>query len=214
MEDRTQGLILRTRPLTESSPIVNWLSPDRGRISTVAKGARRPKSTFRGKLDLFFEGEFSYSRSRRSELHNLKEVRLYKTHAGLRRDMDKLQQVVYAAALIERTTETETPIAEVYDLMTLFVEYVDDHPWRAESVIWFELKLLATLGHQPDSKQARLSPRTRKLLEVEFASDSLDPMTFLPDLGETKELVHFLQSFIIFHFDRIPPGRASALTHE
>ena len=37
------GIILRTRPLTETSVIVNWLTPDCGRISTVAKGARRPK---------------------------------------------------------------------------------------------------------------------------------------------------------------------------
>ncbi len=214
MEERTTGLILRTRPLTESSLIVNWLSPDMGRISTVAKGARRPKSTFRGKLDLFYEADFSFSRSRRSDLHNLREVRLQKTHEGLRRDLDKVQQVAYAAALIERATETETPIAEIHELMALFVEHIDRRPWRSESVIWFELKFLATLGLQPDSKQARFSPRTKKLLDAQFASGNLDPTGFRPDLGETKELIHFLQEFLLFQFDRVPPGRAAALKHE
>ena len=44
MEQRTSGLVLRTRPLTETSLIVQWLTPDFGRLSTVAKGARRSKS--------------------------------------------------------------------------------------------------------------------------------------------------------------------------
>jgi DNA repair protein RecO (recombination protein O) len=214
MEERTSGLILRTRPLTESSLIVSWLSPDFGRISTVAKGARRPKSSFRGKLDLFFVADFSFTRSRRSDLHNLREVKLHETHEGLRRDIDKLQQAAYAAALIDRATERETPLPEAHALMTQFIDHVDGHPWRSESVLWFELKLLATLGLQPDSKQSRLSPRTQKLLEEEFASDSLDPAGFQPDPGEVKELVHFLQGFIVFHLDRLPPGRAAALRHE
>ncbi len=51
--ERAHGLVLRTRPLTETSLIVNWLTLELGRVSTVAKGARRAKSLFRGKLDLY-----------------------------------------------------------------------------------------------------------------------------------------------------------------
>src|SRR6266545_4502888 len=110
MDEKTLGLILRTRPLTETSLIVHWLTPELGRIATVAKGARRPKSPFRGKLDLFYEAEFSFSRSKRSELHNLREVMLRDTHSVLREDMARLQQASYASTLIEQTTETETPL--------------------------------------------------------------------------------------------------------
>src|SRR5207302_4043038 len=80
MIESATGLILRTRPLTETSLIIHWLTPDLGRIATVAKGARRPKSPFRGKLDLFYLADFSFSRSRRSELHNLREVNLRELH--------------------------------------------------------------------------------------------------------------------------------------
>ena len=60
MDETAHGIILRTRPLTETSLIVHWLTADHGRLSTVAKGAKRPKSPFRGKLDLFFEGVFFF----------------------------------------------------------------------------------------------------------------------------------------------------------
>src|ERR1051325_7689890 len=92
------GIVLRTRPFTETSLIVNWLTPELGRISTVAKGARRPKSPFLGKLDLFYVAEFSFARSRRSELHTLREVSLRETHVPLRRELGYVQQAAYAAA--------------------------------------------------------------------------------------------------------------------
>jgi len=90
MIESTHGIILRTRPLTETSLIIHWLTPDLGRIATVAKGARRPKSPFAGKLDLFYTAEFSFTRSRSSELHNLREVKLQETHAAIRTDLSKL----------------------------------------------------------------------------------------------------------------------------
>src|SRR5690348_13402089 len=102
------GLILRTRHLTETSLIVHWLTPDFGRIATVAQGARRPKSPFLGKLDLFYVADFSFSRSRRSDLHRLREVGLRELHAALRQNLATLRQATYATAFIEQATETET----------------------------------------------------------------------------------------------------------
>src|SRR3989440_12917536 len=106
MEERSPGIILRTRPLTETSLIVHWLTPDLGRIATVAKGARRPKSPFRGKLDLFYEADFSFARSRTSELHNLRAVVLREMHSELRENLGWIQQASYFTALVEQTTET------------------------------------------------------------------------------------------------------------
>ncbi|MEY4918691.1 MAG: repair protein RecO, partial [Verrucomicrobiota bacterium] len=104
MIESAHGIILRTRLLTETSLIVNWLTPDLGRVATVAKGARRSKSPFAGKLDLFYTADFSFSRSRSSELHNLREVKLHQTHGVIRQDMAKLQQAAYATAFIEQAT--------------------------------------------------------------------------------------------------------------
>src|ERR1051325_10576654 len=128
MIERAQGLVLRTRPFTETSRIVQWLTPEFGRISTVAKGARRPKSPFRGKLDLFYLADFNFHRSRRSELHFLKEVSLLEMHNPLRAELGYLQQASYCATLITQTTETETPLPAVYELMRSLLEYLPKHP--------------------------------------------------------------------------------------
>ena len=69
-----RGTIIRLTKLTDTSLIVHWMSQDSGLIKTVAKGARRSKSAFSGRLDLFVEADFEWGRSKRGELHHLKEV--------------------------------------------------------------------------------------------------------------------------------------------
>ena len=144
------GLILRTRPLTETSLIVHWLTPDFGRIATVAKGAQRPKSPFLGKLDLFYVADFSFSRSRRSDLHVLREVSLRELHPALRENLARLRQATYAMSLVEQVTETETPLPAVYDLMLSLLKYLCEEPARPQIVFAFELRLLHELGLEPD----------------------------------------------------------------
>jgi DNA repair protein RecO (recombination protein O) len=116
------GIILRTWPLTETSLIIHWLTPACGRLATVAKGARRTKSPFAGRLDLFYLADFSFRRSRSSDLHSLREVSLRETHGAIREDIFKLQQAAYAAAFIEQATETESPLPEIFELMRGFLK--------------------------------------------------------------------------------------------
>ncbi len=165
MIESASGIILRTRPLTETSLIVHWLTPDLGRIATVAKGARRPKSPFAGKLDLFYAADFSFSRSRSSELHNLREVSLRETHGAIREDILKLQQAGYAAAFIEQATETATPLPEIFELMRGFLELSCARTNRSRRIIFaLELKLLRELGLEPDLAEARLTPGAKKIV--------------------------------------------------
>ena len=52
--ERAEAIVLRCRPVTESSLVVTWFTRELGKLTTLAKGARRPKSPLRGKIDLFF----------------------------------------------------------------------------------------------------------------------------------------------------------------
>ena len=162
MIESTVGLILRTRPFTETSLIVHWLTPDFGRIATIAKGAHRPKSPFLGKLDLFYLADFSFSRSRRSDLHILREVSLRKMHSALRQDVLLLHQAAYAVAFIEQATETETPLPAIYELMLGFLGRLCERPAKPQTVFAFELRLLHELGLKPDLGKTRLSPGLKK----------------------------------------------------
>jgi DNA repair protein RecO (recombination protein O) len=211
MDERSTGLILRTRPLTETSVIVQWLTPDLGRIATVAKGARRPKSPFRGKLDLFYEADFSFARSRKSELHTLREVMLRETHSDLRNELGWIQQASYCAAFIEQTTETETPLSEVHSLMAGLLSNLSERAPVPRTVFAFELKMLERLGMQPDFEDSHLPPGTRELARtLSTAGWEMIGRVKLSD-DQTDQLKRFLHGFLIYHLGKLPRGRAAAL---
>src|SRR6187397_421872 len=84
--ESTEAILLRKRKFSDTSLIVSWCTESLGCIQTVAKGARRAKSPFAGKLDLFFEAEIQIAPSHKSNLHTLTEVALRKTFGGIRTD--------------------------------------------------------------------------------------------------------------------------------
>jgi DNA repair protein RecO (recombination protein O) len=211
MIETATGVVLRTRRLTETSLIIHWITPGLGRLATVAKGALRPKSAFRGKLDLFYRADFSFSRSRRSDLHNLREVSLRETYPVLRQDLDCLRHASYCAALVEQASETETPLPAVFGLIASLLQYLGAHGPRAQAIFAFELKLLSELGLQPDLEQSRLHPGTKLLVQALTEKDWSVLARLNPSDAQVAELRQFLQGFFIYHLGRIPRGRDTAL---
>jgi DNA repair protein RecO (recombination protein O) len=211
MIERAQGLVLKTRPLTETSLIVHWLTPTAGRLSTVAKGARRPNSPFRGRVDLYYQAEFSFTRSRKSDLHTLAEVTLLETREALRRDLGHLHQAAYCAALIELTTERDTPLPGIYEIMRGFLDTLPFAAPNPKTVFAFELKLLRELGLGPDADEARLSPGARQVL-ARLSTLDWELIRRLQLTGnQVLELTRFLHGFLIYHCERLPRGREHAL---
>jgi DNA repair protein RecO (recombination protein O) len=206
MIESATGIILRTRPLTETSLIVNWLTPAHGRISTVAKGARRPRSPFAGKLDLFYLADFSFARSRRSELHTLREVSLRETHTVLRTELGYLQQAAYCASLIEQATERETPLAAAYELLGGLLDHLPRQAPLPQTVFAFELKLLHELGLAPELEGSKLTPGTRQIAAALSTGDWAASVRLKPSAAQTAELRHFLHGFLLYHLGRLPKG--------
>jgi len=210
MDERAQGIVLSVYPLTETSLIIRWLTRELGRISTVAKGARRAKSPFRGKLDLFYRADLIFARSRRSELHALREVSLRETHPFLRKELGYLQQASYCSALIEQVTETETPMPAIFDLLSGFLNHLGAESPAPQSVFAFELKLLNELGLKPDLARSSLTIGAQQIVQALAESDWGAISRLKLSVAQAGELRRFLQGFQIFHFGKLPGSRGAA----
>ncbi len=211
MIENATGIILRTRPLTETSLIVHWLTPDLGRLGTVAKGARRAKSPFAGQLDLFYEADFSFNRSRSSSLHPLREVKVREGHEAIRGDILKLQQAAYATACLEQATENETPLPEIFELTRSFLQALCEHPQSPQTVFAFELKLLRELGLEPELAESHLTPGATKIASGLLEGDWKVIARLKLAETQSQELRQWLHGFLIFHLGKLPRGRAAAV---
>ena len=182
--ERADAIVLRAQPVTESSLVVTWFTREAGKLKTIAKGARRPKSPLRGKIDLFYRDEIVFSRSRRSDLHLLRDCFLENAHARLRDSVETLTAASYVTELVELITESDDPNAGVFELLS---ETLDRLEARVSPVLllWFELGLLAAAGWRPkwESRSAtgkllqslgnaRVTGALRVKLTVEQVSDA------------------------------------------
>lgn len=202
--ESAQGIILRVRPLGDTSVIVHWLTAESGRIGTVAKGARGPKSAFAGKLDLCYEAEFSYRRSRRSELHALAEVSITSTHAAMKRDLETLEILAHAVGAIEQVTEVDTPQPEVYELFRELLAFLEKHGPMPRALFAWNLRFLASQGLEPDPSEKNLSEDARQLIAdlSEVAWDDLAGLK--PDNAAVAQTRRFIEGFWIYQFGHLP----------
>lgn len=142
----TEAILIRTTRLTDTSLIVHWLTKDEGLVKTVAKGALRPRSIFAGKLDLFFSGEISVVRTRKGELHALREVAISEWRQGLRRQYVTTLMAGYFCQLIEGGVEPGYADEMLYDLLRRALDHLDTDEPSMRALLYFEKQLALNLG--------------------------------------------------------------------
>jgi DNA repair protein RecO (recombination protein O) len=155
--ESTAAILLRKRNYSDTSLIVSWCTESLGCIQTIAKGARRPKSPFAGRLDLFFETEIQIARSRKSDLHTLTEVVLKKPFAGIRSKYLRTQTAAYFVELIEICTERDHHEPELFSLLRRAFGYLDANDPTLRAVAHFETELARSAGVH-DVKSAKADP--------------------------------------------------------
>jgi DNA repair protein RecO (recombination protein O) len=145
----TAGILIRKRKFSDSSLIVSWCTESLGCIQTVAKGARRAKTPFAGKLDLFFETEISIVPSRKSTLHTLTEVVVKNPFVGIRSNYLRTQAAAYFVELIEICTERDHHEPELYSLLQRAFGYLDANDPNLRAIAHFETELARIAGVHP-----------------------------------------------------------------
>ncbi|HEV3410340.1 MAG TPA: DNA repair protein RecO [Chthoniobacterales bacterium] len=140
------AILLRKRKLSDTSVIVSWCTESLGCIQTVAKGARRPKSPFAGKLDLFFQADIQIARSKRSNLHTLREVALTNPFAGIRASYLRTQAAAYFVELIEICTESDHHEPELFRLLQRAFGYLAANEPTLRAISHFETELARITG--------------------------------------------------------------------
>jgi DNA repair protein RecO (recombination protein O) len=155
--ESTTAILLRKRKLSDTSLIISWCTESLGCIQTVAKGARRAKSPFAGKLDLFFEAEIQIARSKRSNLHTLREVELREPFPGIRQNYLRMQAASYFVELIELCTESDHDEPEMFALLRRAFGYLTAKDPTLRVISHFETELARIAGVH-DVKTLRSDP--------------------------------------------------------
>jgi DNA repair protein RecO (recombination protein O) len=147
---KTQAVVLRSIRYGEADRIVHLYTPGRGRVGAIAKGARRARSRFGGRLEPFFRLDLVLHEGR-GELLTVTAAETVDGYARLRADGGALDAAARACDAVSRLFETDEPHPEVYNLLCNELALLDAEPARGtrSNQLAFRLKLLLAAGLAP-----------------------------------------------------------------
>jgi DNA repair protein RecO (recombination protein O) len=147
--EKASALVLRVIEFSETSAIVTLFTREFGKISGMAKGARRPKGPFEHALDLLAQCRIVFLRKSSGALDLLTEAKLERWFRPRGRDLASLYAGYYIAELLIELTHDYDPHPELYDAAVETLAGLASGGPVARLVLRFELVALRVLGHLP-----------------------------------------------------------------
>jgi len=150
---KTEAVVLRSIRYGEADRILHLYSRDRGRIGAIAKGARKPKSRFGGRLEPFFRLDLMLHEGR-SDLMTVTGVTTVDGYPRLRSDGAGIGAGARACDAVLRLLDAAEPNPPAYNLLCRYLELLDapGNPRAAslEVALSFRLKLALAAGFAPE----------------------------------------------------------------
>ncbi len=177
----TRGIVLRTRAIGEKDRVLVLLTPEHGKISASARGARSPKSKLAAAAQSFTLGRFFIAKGRSLDI--VSQVEIENAHTHIAGDLIKTAWASYFCELCDAVPE-ELPDEELFEILTVTLSALDaaENRDEAENVgRWLEAKYLAHLGYAP--VLGRCVACDEKI--VVAADDAQNSVAFSPALGGT-----------------------------
>ncbi len=166
---KREGIVLKTRKFGEADRIVTIFSPQVGRFEGIAKGARRAKSRFGGRIEPFTRARFLLYEGR--SLPIITQVEVVDTYKEIREDLDILGAAAEALKIVSDVSLPQRE-KELYFLLLSFLNKLREKREVGESLLAaFEIKVLALLGYGLSLNFCALCKRERKGEETYFSFD-------------------------------------------
>lgn len=122
---KTEAVVLRSMRYGEADRILHLYTPHRGRISAIAKGVRRTRSRFGGRLEPFFRLRLDLHEGR-GELLTVTGAHTVDAYSRLRGDARALDSATRACDAVGRLFETDEPHPGVFNLLCRHLALLDE----------------------------------------------------------------------------------------
>jgi DNA repair protein RecO (recombination protein O) len=143
---KAEAVVIRRVSLGEADRLVTLYTRDRGKIATVAKGARKPKSRFAGRLELFTHLRALLAVGRTLDV--VSQIEVVEPHAGIRADLQRMGHAAFIAEITDRATADREAAPELFAALrsALRMASVGDAELAA---MWYAAQVLVLTGHGP-----------------------------------------------------------------
>src|SRR3954463_11505211 len=151
---KTEAVVLRSLRFGEADRILHLYTLERGRVGAVAKGVRKTKSRFGGRLEPLSHVELMLHQGA-GELQTVTGVQLVRSHQTARDDYYRLSVGLIGAEAMLRLFPEQEPNDRAFTALTRFLDLLDETPHASARAaldplaLSFQLKLLWVSGYLP-----------------------------------------------------------------
>lgn len=145
---RTEGIVLNEMKYKESSKILNIFTRNLGKITVMAQGAYRPKSTLIGNTQIFNLCEYNLRKGR--NFYYINGADLIESNYSIRENMDRMIYGFYMLELLDKSTPIEEEHEKLFLLLKkgLSVLSALDKDYL-KFIAAYESKFISFLGYRP-----------------------------------------------------------------
>lgn len=146
---RSLAVVLRAADFGELDKLVTFFTLGFGRLSGIAKGAKKSRRRFGTNLEPFSLVRLHFFDKEHVGLVRVDQCDLLASFQALRQDLPRLACGLYALELVRELTAERERHRELFTCLVRFLELLGQLGPRGSLVVAFELKLLALLGFEP-----------------------------------------------------------------
>lgn len=147
MLEKMQGIVMKTQDYGETHKIVTIFSRQTGKISAVARGAKKPKSRMAAMTQPFIYGDFFVYLN--SGLSTLQQGDVIYSFRSVREDIIKTAYASYVVELTDKLTDAHSPDHELFDQLYQTLNWIAEYDDADIPIMMYELKLFKKGGFAP-----------------------------------------------------------------
>lgn len=148
--EKSEGVVLRGADFSETSRVVTLLTPERGRLACLAKGARRRNSPLAPMLDTMNRVAVVYQWKAGRSVQLLTEAALLEGYAPIKADLERSAYASFPLELALKVAHENEPSSALYAVLVRGIgqlaAWTDDARTHA---CWQALHLLSAAGFAP-----------------------------------------------------------------
>ena len=144
---KEEAIILSTRPFGESDKIVRFFTFTSGKLSGIAKGAKKSQKRFMNTLEPFTQVRIEYFEKPTSSLVRIENADLGESNSGLEVSLKRVCAASFFTEFVDKLTKEKQRNEPLFHTLKKILDSLKLVEFTVTDILYYELQMLRHLGY-------------------------------------------------------------------
>jgi DNA repair protein RecO (recombination protein O) len=144
------AIILSTRPFGESDKIVRFFTLSAGKLTGIAKGAKKSQKRFMNTLEPFNQVQIEYFEKATSTMVRVENADLEESNGGLEVNLKRICVASFFTEFVDKLTKEKQKNEHLFDTLKMILKSLKTIEFTVTDILYYELQMLEHLGYMPN----------------------------------------------------------------